>query len=92
MLGSISEPAKWQSAQWVQELLFLVSGDFAALWQGNADMRSPVVTSASSVGADTIITLPAIAEIGMAAATAPDKGSHPSIHINTSLRKKFITM
>ncbi len=90
MLGNISEPAKWQSAQWVQELLFVVPIDFAALWQGNADIADSVDTPASSAAADTIITFPAIAEIGMAAAMAPDKGNHPSIHISTSLRKKFI--
>ena len=76
----------------MQELFFVVPVDFAALWQGNADMTVAVVTSASSVAADAAITFAAIAEIGMAAAMAPDKGNHPSIHINTNLRKKFITM
>ena len=91
MLGSIMAPAKWQSAQWVQELLFVVSVDFATLWHGNAAITAAVVTSASSA-ATAAATFPAIAEIGMAAAMTPDKGSHASIHTNISLRKKFITI
>lgn len=92
MLGSIMAPAKWQSAQWVHELLFEVSVDFATLWHGNAAITAAVVTSASSAATAAATTFPAMAEIGMAAAMTPDKGSHASIHINTSLRKKFITM
>ena len=76
----------------MQELFFVVLVDFAALWQGNTDMTVAVVTSPSSATADVAITFAAIAEIGMAAAMAPDKGSHPSIHINTNLRKKLITI
>ena len=76
----------------MQELFFVVLVDFAALWQGNTDMTVAVVTSTSSATADAAITFAAIAEIGMAAAMTPDKGSHPSIHININLRKRLITI
>jgi hypothetical protein len=77
--GNIKDTAKWQSTQWVQVVAL---GSAAALesWHGMAALTVTVVS---------MLTVRAMT-MGIAAASAPESGSHTSINATINLRNNFI--